>query len=115
MLAIAHAALAALLAAAPASGTPAPERQNALAFDNGATLLQDGGSYGSGLASWSAWSLADGSESNGWCSPQGKPTGIEHVWSLDKRAEGDGGAGAARSRARPPPGQGLRAGAAGRR
>lgn len=67
-----------LLAAAPA-----PERINALAFDNGAVLLQDGGSYGTGVSGWSAWNLTDGDESQGWCSAEHRPTGATFVWDLD--------------------------------
>jgi len=58
------AVLAVLAAAPPAS---APERPNALALENGAYLLSDGGSYGTRVGAWSAWCLADGSESCGWC------------------------------------------------
>lgn len=68
-----------VLAAAPI----APERQNALAFDNGAFLLQEGGSYGQGVSGWAAWNLADGDETVGWCSPQNKPVGLAFVWELD--------------------------------
>lgn len=69
--------LLALAAAAPS------DRLDALAFDNGAVLLSEGGSYGEGVGGWSAWNLTDGSEAKGWCSPQGKPTGLEFVWDLD--------------------------------
>lgn len=72
-------AMAALLLAAG----PAPERLNALAFDNGAVLLQDGGSHGAGVGGWSAWNLTDGDESAGWCSVEHRPTGAAFVWDLD--------------------------------
>jgi len=71
-----------LVLALAAVAAPA-ERLNALAFDNGAVLLSEGGSYGEGVGGWSAWNLTDGSEAKGWCSPQGKPTGLEFVWDLD--------------------------------
>ena len=61
----------------------APERQNALEFSNGAFLVEDGGSYGQGVGSWAAWRLTDGSETQGWCSPQGKPKGLAFAWELD--------------------------------
>jgi outer membrane protein OmpA-like peptidoglycan-associated protein len=75
-----------LAAAAPAASTgaaPAPDRLNALALENGAVLVSDGGSYGHGLGSWSAWNLTNGDEKTGWCSPKGKPTGLSFVWDLD--------------------------------
>jgi hypothetical protein len=71
------------LAAGAADAVPAPERPNALAFDNGTVLVSDGGSYSPGIRSWSAWHLTDGDEGSGWCSPQGKPTGLAFVWELD--------------------------------
>ena len=77
---LAAALTSALLAAAPA---PAPERLNALAFDNGALLVSDGGSYETGVKTWSAWCLTDGDRSQGWCSPIGKPVGQAFVWDLD--------------------------------
>ncbi len=80
---LSFAILAATLAAAPPLTAPAPERSNALAFENGAILLSDGGSYGSELSGWSAWHLTDGDEEQGWCSPEGKPTGLAFVWDLD--------------------------------
>jgi outer membrane protein OmpA-like peptidoglycan-associated protein len=70
--------VAALLAAAPA-----PERLDALAFDNGAVLLVNGGSFGAGVARWSTWALTDGDRTMGWCSPKGSPTGLAFVWDLD--------------------------------
>ena len=33
--------------------------------------------------SWAAWRLTDGSETHGWCSPQGKPKGLAFAWELD--------------------------------
>jgi outer membrane protein OmpA-like peptidoglycan-associated protein len=75
-------ALAALVLAA-AEPTPPADRANALSFENGALLVSDGGSYATGIAAWSAWYLADGDERAGWCSPQGKPTGVAFVWDLD--------------------------------
>jgi len=67
---------------APKAGTTS-ERLDALDFDNGAILLSDTGSYGSGIGSWSAWHLTDGDEEVGWCSPQGAPAGSTFVWDLD--------------------------------
>jgi outer membrane protein OmpA-like peptidoglycan-associated protein len=77
--------LAALVAAAPAPGpaAPGPERQNALALENGAVLTADGGSYASGVTEWAAYNLTNGDEKTGWCSPQGKPTGAAFDWELD--------------------------------
>lgn len=78
-----------LLAAAVAVSAPpqatGPGTLNALALENGAVLVTDGGSYGGPEpgAEWSSWALADGSEAKGWCSPQGKPTGLAFVWELD--------------------------------
>jgi outer membrane protein OmpA-like peptidoglycan-associated protein len=74
-----------IAAAATAAGQPppTPERTNALAFDNGAILVSDGGSYSSGIANWSTWHIADGDEQSGWCSPVDKPTGLAFVWDLD--------------------------------
>lgn len=69
-------------AAAPKTGT-APEILDALDFDNGAILLSETGSYGSGIGAWSAWHLTDGDEAVGWCSPQGQPAGSTFVWDLD--------------------------------
>jgi len=75
-------ALAAALVAAPKAEEPV-ERLDALDFDNGAILVSETGSYGSGIGAWSAWHLTDGNEEVGWCSPQGKPTGSTFVWDLD--------------------------------
>lgn len=75
--------LAALSLAAPSTAPAAPERLDALDFDNGAVLVADGGSYGAGISDWSAWRLTDGDEKKGWCSPQGHPTGLAFVWDLD--------------------------------
>ena len=65
------------------SAGPPPERQDALDFSNGTVLVEESGSYGSGISSWAAWRLTDGSEAEGWSSPQGKPTGSTFVWELD--------------------------------
>ena len=65
------------------AGAAAPERLDALDFPNGAVLVEDGGSYGTGAGNWAAWRLTDGSEETGWCSPDGKPTGLAFVWELD--------------------------------
>jgi outer membrane protein OmpA-like peptidoglycan-associated protein len=76
----------ALLAAAAPTGTasaPGPERQNALALENGAVLVSDGGSYATGVVEWAAFNLTNGDEKTGWCSPQGKPTGQAFDWELD--------------------------------
>lgn len=81
MTTISAVALAAALAAAP--GAPASKRQNALSFENGAMLVQDGGSYGSGATGWTAWNLTDGDEQEGWCSPEHRPVGSTFVWELD--------------------------------
>ena len=59
------------------------DRLDALDFDNGAILLSETGSYGSGIGAWSAWHLTDGDEEVGWCSPQGSPVGATFVWDLD--------------------------------
>jgi outer membrane protein OmpA-like peptidoglycan-associated protein len=83
---IAALALAALAAAAPAGQAgiaSRPERQNALALENGAVLVSDGGSYSTGVAEWAALHLANGDEKTGWCSPQGSPTGQAFDWELD--------------------------------
>ena len=82
---IAALALAALAAAAPTgtASAPASERQNALALENGAVLVSDGGSYAAGVVKWAAFNLANGDEKTGWCSPQGKPTGQAFDWELD--------------------------------
>lgn len=76
-------ALVALLASATAPAVPPAERLNALALENGAVLTVDGGSYGAGVAGWSSWNLTNGDEASGWCSPQGKPTGLAFTWELD--------------------------------
>jgi outer membrane protein OmpA-like peptidoglycan-associated protein len=65
-----------------ASAAPA-ERLDALDLPNGAMLVEDGGSYATGLGDWAAWRLTDGSDDHGWCSPEGKPTGLSFVWELD--------------------------------
>ena len=65
------------------SATPPAERQDALDFTNGAILIEESGSYGTGTSSWAAWRLTDGSEAEGWASPQGKSTGSTFVWELD--------------------------------
>ena len=76
--------LVAVVAAAAANAhAAAPERQDALDFPNGALLVEDSGSYASGLGDWAAWRLTDGSEEHGWCTPEGKPTGRAFVWELD--------------------------------
>ena len=75
-------ALAAALVAAPKAEAPV-ERLDALDFDNGAILVSETGSYGSGIGAWSAWHLTDGDEKAGWCSPQGTPLGSTLVWDLD--------------------------------
>jgi outer membrane protein OmpA-like peptidoglycan-associated protein len=77
-----------LLAAAPAAGAAskapaAADRLDALDFDNGAILVSETGSYGTGIGAWSAWHLTDGDEGVGWCSPQGSPVGGTFVWDLD--------------------------------
>ena len=48
------------------SAVPSADRQDALDFSNGAILIEKSGSYGSGTASWAAWRLTDGSETDGW-------------------------------------------------
>jgi len=75
--------VAAMVAAAPPTTTPTPDRLNALALENGGVLTSDGGSYGQGVSAWSAWHLTNGDEATGWCSPQGKPTGLSFTWELD--------------------------------
>jgi hypothetical protein len=69
-------------ASAPRAGSRA-DRLDALDFDNGAILVSETGSYGSGIGAWSAWHLTDGDEEVGWCSPQGSPVGATFVWDLD--------------------------------
>jgi outer membrane protein OmpA-like peptidoglycan-associated protein len=76
-------ALAVLAAAAPAAAPAAAERQNALALENGGVLTADGGSFSNGVAEWAAYSLTNGDEKTGWCSPQGTPTGLAFDWELD--------------------------------
>lgn len=71
--------MTAVAGAAPA----APERFDALAFPNGAILVEDGGSYATGLGDWAAWRLTDGSDDHGWCSAENKPTGQSFAWELD--------------------------------
>jgi len=75
--------LLAILGAAAPKAEPAVERLDALDFDNGAILLSETGSYGTGIGKWSAWHLSDGDERVGWCSPQGTPLGSTFVWDLD--------------------------------
>jgi outer membrane protein OmpA-like peptidoglycan-associated protein len=75
------AAASAVAAAAPAA--IAAERLDALDVPNGAVLVEDGGSFASGLSDWAAWQLTDGSEDHGWCTPEGKPVGESFVWELD--------------------------------
>ncbi|HWO10424.1 MAG TPA: OmpA family protein [Polyangiaceae bacterium] len=71
---------------ARAGGEDAPvatQPLDALDFDNGALLVDESASYATGTARWSAWRLSDGSESEGWCSAKGNPTGSTFVWELD--------------------------------
>src|SRR5678815_5878503 len=66
-----------------ASAAPSADRQDALDFNNGAMLIEESGSYGSGTSAWAAWRLTDGSETDGWATPQGKPAGSTFFWELD--------------------------------
>jgi len=75
--------MAIALASLLISAAPLTERQDALDFSNGAMLIEESGSYGSGTSSWAAWRLTDGSETDGWATPQGKPAGSTFVWELD--------------------------------
>ncbi len=77
--------LATIVASAAPPPGPVNEAMNALALENGTILVTDGGSYGGSTAgaAWSAWALSDGNDGKGWCSPKGKPTGLEFVWELD--------------------------------
>ena len=75
--------IAIALASLLVSAAPSTERQDALDFSNGAMLIEESGSYGSGTSSWAAWRLTDGSETDGWATPQGKPAGSTFVWELD--------------------------------
>lgn len=75
--------LTAVLAVAVPAAAATPDRENALAFENATLLIANGGEYRSGVQKWSAWCLTDGDEKLGWCSPQGKPTGLAFVWDLD--------------------------------
>lgn len=70
-----------LVVAAPPKA-PAPEKLDALDFNNGTMLVKESGSYGSGVDSWAAWRLADGSPT-GWCSASGEPSGASFEWELD--------------------------------
>src|SRR5215471_2556374 len=72
-----------MMLALPAAAAPRNDRQDALDFSNGAWLVQDEGSYGAPLGSWSAWNLTDGSDATGWSSAEHKPTGAKFVWELD--------------------------------
>jgi len=74
--------LFAAAAAAPTPAATAPAALDALDFDNGTLLVHDSGSYGSDVASWSAWRLSDGSP-QGWCSPQNSPNGGSFEWQLE--------------------------------
>jgi outer membrane protein OmpA-like peptidoglycan-associated protein len=79
-----HLATALVLSAPP----PKPEPVDALDFDQGTLLIEDSGSYGSGLGGWSAWRLADGDPGVGWCSPRDTVTGrftwqFDGTWKLD--------------------------------
>ncbi len=74
-------AVLAVMAAAP-KAAPKEPLVDALDFDNGTVLIEDSGSFGTGVGSWSAWRLADGDPSVGWCSPNGTLTGT-FVWQLD--------------------------------
>lgn len=77
----------ALLAAAPAAPAAPAERLDALSFDNGAYLVEEGRAYqdARGITGWAGWHLADGDEAQGWCSPEGAPTGHAFAWELDAR------------------------------
>ncbi|MBM4779847.1 MAG: OmpA family protein [Archangiaceae bacterium] len=70
-----------LVVAAPPKA-PAPEKLDALDFNNGTMLVKESGSYGSGVGAWAAWRLADGSPT-GWCSASGEPSGASFEWELD--------------------------------
>lgn len=73
--------LTSLLAGAPK--TPgAVEPLNALELSNGALLVKQSPSYGSGVAVWSAWRLSDGSPT-GWCSLSNKPNDGRFEYELD--------------------------------
>lgn len=74
-------AVLAVMAAAPKT-VPKEPLVDALDFDNGTLLIEESGSYGTGVGSWSAWRLADGDPAIGWCSPSGTLTGT-FVWQLD--------------------------------
>jgi outer membrane protein OmpA-like peptidoglycan-associated protein len=85
LVALAAALALAVPTTAPAGTTsgPGPERQNALALDNGAVIVSDGGSYSKGVAEWAAFNLSNGDEKTGWCSPSGMPTDLAFDWELD--------------------------------
>lgn len=75
----------AALAMLAVAAAPPPERLNALSFDNGALMIEEAPAYqeAAGLDAWSAWHASDGDESQGWCSPEKKPTGGAFGWDLD--------------------------------
>lgn len=67
---------------------PKADPVDALDFDQGTLLLEESGSYGSGVSGWSAWQLADGNPELGWCSPDSVLTGrftwqFDATWKLD--------------------------------
>jgi len=68
---------------ADATPPPSPERLDALDFDNGAFLLEQSPSYGTGTNRWAAWHLSDGSDEEGWCSDKGQTSGASYLWELD--------------------------------
>lgn len=70
------------LVATVMAATPKAAPMDALDFDNGTLLVEESGSYGTGVGSWSAWRLADGDPAVGWCSPRGTLTG-SFTWQLD--------------------------------
>lgn len=70
-----------LVVAAPPKA-PAPEKLDALDFTNGTMLVKESESYSTGIGSWAAWRLSDGSPT-GWCSASGHPKGGSFEWELD--------------------------------
>ncbi len=77
-----------LIAAALTLAAPAErERTDLLAFDQGTMLVSSPASFGTGVARWSVWGLADGDPKNGWCSAKDKPAPAAFVFELEGAAE----------------------------
>lgn len=79
-----------LVVVAAAPKAPAAEKLDALDFTNGTMLVKESESYSTGVGSWAAWRLADGSPT-GWCSASGKTAGsfeweLDGSWALDTDA-----------------------------